>query len=158
MSPVQGSFDAKLHHKSPPTPDSHTGGNYRRIILENLNVSTTGVELEKLLRNAGAVEHIRVTNNQGQALGLITMRTVEEAQRAVSILNNIVFMGSRIYARFDRRGSCDNSDADSDFGKESWSGTFTPCKAGHVDICKPLVVDGSGLASRLEVLSTSAPT
>ncbi|KAJ6061379.1 uncharacterized protein N7446_005499 [Penicillium canescens] len=134
------------------------GCKYRGIILENLNASTQRADLENLLQTAGTVEQSHVTKNQGQAQGLATMQTVEEAQRAVYMFNNIVFMGSRIRATVDRRESFDSSDADSDFGKESWSGTFTPVKAGRVDTCKPLVVDGSGLASRLEMLSTSAPT
>ncbi|KAJ6050264.1 Nucleotide-binding alpha-beta plait [Penicillium canescens] len=159
MSPMHGSFDTNRYHKSPPTPDSHAGGcKYRGIILENLNASTQRADLENLLQTAGTVEQSHVTKNQGQAQGLATMQTVEEAQRAVYMFNNIVFMGSRIRATVDRRESFDSSDADSDFGKESWSGTFTPVKAGRVDTCKPLVVDGSGLASRLEMLSTSAPT
>jgi hypothetical protein len=135
MSPVHGSFDTNRYHKSPPTPDSHAGGyKYRGIILENLNASTQRADLENLLQTAGTVQQIHVTKNQGQTQGLATMQTV------------------------DRRESFDSSDADSDFEKESRSGTFTPVKAGHVDICKPLVVDGSGHASRLETLSTSAPT
>jgi RNA recognition motif-containing protein len=157
MSPVRESFDMNRYHKSPPTPDLHAGRyKYRGIILENLSASTRRADLENLLQTAGTVEQSRVTKNQGQAQGLATMQTVEEAQRAVSMFNNIVFMGSRIHATIDRRDSFDCSDADSDFEKESWSGTFTPVK--HVDTCRPLVVDGSGLASRLEMLSTSAPT
>ncbi|OQD82526.1 hypothetical protein PENANT_c021G01433 [Penicillium antarcticum] len=157
MSPVQESFETRRYHRFPPTPDLHSGARYRGIILGNLNVSTKEADLENLLHNAGVVEQIRVTKNEGQAQGIITMRTVEEAQRAVSMLNNMTFMGSRIYAKFDRRDSVDSSDADSDSGKESWMGSFTPIK-GRIDTCKPLVVDGSGLASQLEILSTSAPT
>ncbi|KAJ5769801.1 Nucleotide-binding alpha-beta plait [Penicillium nucicola] len=157
MSPDQGSFDSYRYHRSPPTPESHAHTGYRGIILENLNPSTKGADLESLLHTAGAVEQIRVTNDQGQAQGLITMRTAEEAQRAISMFNNIVFMNSRVYARFDRRDSLDSSDADSEFGRESWNGSFTPVKS-RADTCSPLVVDGSGLASRFEMLSTSAPT
>lgn len=103
------------------------------------------------------------------------MQTADEAQCAVTMFNNLSFMGSRIRVKVDRGeyltravsvdgvlGACAGSDtAGSVPGNadtcQSWADEMT-AEANAVDVCKPLVIDGSGLNRSGDILSTSAPT
>ncbi|KAJ5573391.1 Nucleotide-binding alpha-beta plait [Penicillium hispanicum] len=153
----------------------------RAVYIQNLNAITTAADLKSLLQGAGTVEKCNVTvtsdtyDHQAQAHASAIMLTAEEAKRAVSMLNNMTFMGAQIRVKIDRRPSVTRSD--------SWDGTMaqedhelpelvcndksSECsECGQnmlhkktVDSCQPLVVDGSGLQKRsLEMLSSSAPT
>ena len=101
------------------------------------------------------------------------MHSIEEAKRAVSMLNNMTFMGMQIRVKMNHRpavmrsGSWDGTVAEEDpdlielvskyHGSDGTDGRDTPSK-NEADPCKPLVVDGSGQRrSSLEMLSTSAP-
>lgn len=100
------------------------------------------------------------------------MQTAEEAQGAVTMFNNLSFMGSRIRVKVDRGshlarsvsfdGVCAGSDTAGSVPEngdtcQSWADEMT-AEANAVDNCKPLVIDGSGLNRAGEGLSTSAPT
>lgn len=104
-------------------------------------------------------------SNEAQTHGSAIMHSVEEAKRAVTMLNNMEFMGSQIRVKMDTRPTITRSG--------SWHGSMGPSdpdlleliskkmgskSAKNVDPCKPLVVDGSGQNPSLELLSTSAPT
>jgi hypothetical protein len=100
------------------------------------------------------------------------MQTADEAQCAVTMFNNLSFMGSQIIVKVDhgshlaRAVSFDGGCAASDTAgsvpgggdtSQSWADEMT-AEANAVDSCKPLVIDGSGLNRSGEGLSTSAPT
>lgn len=152
----------------------------RAITIENLNSATTCTDLKSLLQTAGAVQECSIVttdsdDSNGRLRGLITMQTADEAQCAVTMFNNLSFMGSRIRVKVDRGeyltravsvdgvlGACAGSDtAGSVPGNadtcQSWADEMT-AEANAVDICKPLVIDGSGLNRSGDILSTSAPT
>ncbi|CAG7960442.1 unnamed protein product [Penicillium nalgiovense] len=152
----------------------------RAITIENLNAGTTCADLKTLLQTAGTVQKCSIVSTDsadgnGRLRGLITMQTADEAQCAVTMFNNLSFMGSRIRVKVDRGshltravsvdgvlGACAGSDsADSVPGNgdtsQSWADEMT-AEAHSVDISKPLVIDGSGLNRSVEVFSTSAPT
>jgi len=151
----------------------------RALCIKNLHNTTTAADLESLLQGAGKVEQCNVVvtsdakSNEAQTHGSAIMHSIEEAKRAVTMLNNMVFMGSRIRVKMDTRPTITRSG--------SWDGSMGPSdpdlleliskkmgskctKAGEesaakgVDPCKPLVVDGSGQNPSIELLSTSAPT
>ncbi|KAJ6005232.1 Nucleotide-binding alpha-beta plait [Penicillium sp. IBT 35674x] len=151
----------------------------RSLCIKNLHNITTASDLENLLQGAGKVEQCNVVvtsdakSNEAQTYGSAIMHSVEEAKRAVTMLNNMVFMGSQIRVKMDTRptitrsgswhGSMGPSDPDllelisKKMGSKS-AKTGEESVAQSVDRCKPLVVDGSGQTPSLELLSTSAPT
>ncbi|KGO38497.1 Nucleotide-binding, alpha-beta plait [Penicillium expansum] len=149
----------------------------RAITIENLNSTTTCADLKTLLQTAGTVQKCSIVatdsvDQSGQLRGLITMQTAEEAQGAVTMFNNLSFMGSRIRVKVDRGshlarsvsfdGVCAGSDTAGSVPEngdtcQSWADEMT-AEANAVDNCKPLVIDGSGLNRAGEGLSTSAPT
>ncbi|KAJ5964910.1 Nucleotide-binding alpha-beta plait [Penicillium vulpinum] len=153
----------------------------RAITIENLNAVTTCADLKTLLQTAGTVQKCNIAtmdsaDRDSQLRGLITMQTADEAQCAVTMFNNLSFMGSRIRVKVDRdshltravsfdgvgAGACSGSDtAGSVPGTgdtyQSWAEEMAS-EVNVVDTCKPLVIDGSGLNRSVEILSTSAPT
>ncbi|KGO76253.1 Nucleotide-binding, alpha-beta plait [Penicillium italicum] len=162
------------HHYYPSTPSYP---DRRAITVENLNSTTTCADLKALLQKAGTVQKCSIVavdsvDEIGQLRGLITMQTAEEAQGAVTMFNNLSFLGSRIRVKVDRgsqlaravsfEGGCAGSDtAGSVPGSEDvyqpWADEMT-AEAIAVHTCKPLVIDGSGLNRSGDRLSTSAPT
>lgn len=189
MSPVQQLPESKMgefpptHPRKPWIKDSAITPTsdlaQRALCIKNLHNLTTASDLENLLKSAGKVEQCNVvvtsdaTSNEAQTHGSVIMHSVEEAKRAVTMLNNTVFMSSRIRVKMDTRPTITRSG--------SWDGSMGPSdpdlleliskKLGSksakfdeenvvkdVDPCKPLVVDGSGQNPSLELLSTSAPT
>ncbi|KAJ5688580.1 Nucleotide-binding alpha-beta plait [Penicillium macrosclerotiorum] len=165
-------------HSSSPSPDMTP----RAVYIQNLNSATTTADLKSLLQGAGSVEQCNVTvtseahDNEAQTHGSAIMHSAEEAERAVTMLNGMTFMGSRIRVKMDRRlnmmrsGSWDGAmamqeeydptePAASEKGSEcSGCGQDIPAKRA-ADPNRPLVVDGSGMQKKsLELLSTSAPT
>ena len=193
-SPLQivhdaGDGYARQHARKPCTnctePNSPTSdSNERTVRIQNLHAATTAADLKTLLQGAGIVEQCNVaaaetldrqTQFQTQPHGLAIMRSTEEAEQAVALLNNIPFMGAYIRVNMDRGPSPSRS--------RSWDSSMTTSedlsvpdvefnhqpldidKSGQelqskktVDPHKPLVVDGSGMQKRsLELLSTSAP-
>ncbi|KAJ5787943.1 Nucleotide-binding alpha-beta plait [Penicillium paradoxum] len=162
----------------PNSPSFHP--DRRGLTIENLNAATTCIDLRILLQKAGTVQQCSIfvpDSTNGQIRGLIAMQTAEEAQCAVTMFNNLTFMGSRIRVKIDRgahimrtgsfdRMSSGGSDTNSSVGSgvegsgemgQSWAEEMT-VQAKPVNSCKPLVIDGSGLRRSVHNLSTSAPT
>ncbi|KAJ5228940.1 hypothetical protein N7489_009648 [Penicillium chrysogenum] len=152
----------------------------RAITIENLNAGTTCADLKTLLQTAGTVQKCSIVttdsaDGNGRLRGWITMQTADEAQCAVTMFNNMSFMGSRIRIKVDRGshltraasvdgvlGACAGSDTaglvpGSGDTCQSWADEMT-ADANTVDISKPLVIDGSGLNRSPGGFSTSAPT
>lgn len=188
MSPIQPLPDARgdgyhYHPRKPWTSEASsktptTPPPERAVLIQNLNLASTTADLKSLLRGSGAVEQCNVTitadthDNQARTQGSAIMQSAEDAKRAVSMLNNLTFMGSRIHVMLDKRPGISRSG--------SWDGAMTvekeaestndknpECSECGQDIStkkshgpsQPLVVDGSGHQSRSsELLSTSAPT
>ncbi|KAJ6119213.1 Nucleotide-binding alpha-beta plait [Penicillium sp. IBT 18751x] len=169
-------------YTEPNSPASDT--NQRAVNIQNLHASTTAADLQALLRGAGIVEKcniadIEALDSQGrpqtQLYGSAIMRSAEEAEQAVALLNNISFMGAQICVTMARgpntsrsrsRDSAmstseDLSVPDLEFSHQS----SETGKSGHdpqsnkaIDPHKPLVVDGSGMRKRSsELLSPSTP-
>ncbi|KAJ5365436.1 Nucleotide-binding alpha-beta plait [Penicillium concentricum] len=195
MSGYQMSPPHHMHHPSDTQShnyrESRKGTNpnspsfypdHRAITIENLNAATTSADLKTLLQTAGTVQKCKIATADSedgnvQLRGLITMQTADEAQCAVTMFNNLSFMGSRIRVKVDRdshitrAGSCDRlpgagAGAGSDTASsvpgiadtcQSWADEMT-AEASVIDVCKPLVIDGSGLNRSVEILSMSAPT
>ncbi|KAJ5502869.1 Nucleotide-binding alpha-beta plait [Penicillium fimorum] len=174
------------HHREfckGPNPNSPSFyPNRRAITIENLDATTTCTDLKTLLQTAGTVQKCNIAtanlaDGSVQLRGLITMQTAEEAQCAVTMFNNLSFMGSRIRVKIDRDShitravSCERVlgagvDAGSDTAGsvpgnrdmcQSWADEIA-AEANVVDVCKPLVIDGSGLNRSVDILSMSAPT
>lgn len=188
MSPIQPLHEAKGdgYHYHPRKPWTHeavqsksTGTpTERAILIQNLHTASTTADLKSLLRGAGTVEQCNVTvtadahDNQARTHGSAIMQSAEDAKRAVSMLNNLTFMGSRIRVMLEKRpstsrsGSWDGAMAAED-DTDSVNDKNSECSECGQDISlkkphgssQPLVVDGSGRQNRsLELLSTSAPT
>ena len=171
----RGSSAKGTNPSSPPFyPDR------RAITIENLNAGTTCTDLKTLLQTAGTVEECSIVttgsaDGNDRLRGLITMQTADEAQCAVTMFNNLSFMGSRIRVKVDRgshltralsvdgvlSASAGSDTAGSVQGNgdtcQSWAEEVT-AEANAVNVFKPLVIDGSGLNRSVEVFSTSAPT
>ncbi|KXG54520.1 Nucleotide-binding, alpha-beta plait [Penicillium griseofulvum] len=144
--------------------------NSRAITIENLNPVTTCADLKTLLRTAGTVQKCNIitidpADTNAQLRASVAMQTADEAQCAVTMFNNLSFMGSRIRVRVDREHparavSCDgragSDTAGSVSGKadtcQSWADEMTT--ETNVGVCKPLVIDGSGL-NRSEILCST---
>ncbi|KAJ5943047.1 hypothetical protein N7516_003215 [Penicillium verrucosum] len=185
MSPPQTYQHYHPHTKgtNPNSPSFYP--DRRAITIENLSATTTCADLKTLLQTAGTVQKCSIVttdsdsvddngngSGNGQLRGLIIMQTADEAQCAVTMFNNLSFMGSRIRVKVDRRshlaravsfdGGFPGSDTagsvpDNGDTCQSWADEMT-AEAHAVDVCKPLVIDGSGLNRSIEILSTSAPT
>ncbi|KAJ5574467.1 Nucleotide-binding alpha-beta plait [Penicillium hetheringtonii] len=154
----------------------------RTVLIQNLNTTTTTSDLTNLLRGAGVVEQCNVTitadtrDTQARTHGSAIMQSTEDAERVVSMLNNLTFMGSRIRVMLDKRpfmsrsGSWDGTMANTVNKEDEQNSTndqiseCIECGQGTnskrlQSLNQPLVVDGSGRSGRsLEYLSTSAPT
>ncbi|KAJ5824652.1 Nucleotide-binding alpha-beta plait [Penicillium robsamsonii] len=192
MSPPQhmhhpnGDNQPHSHHREfckGPNPNSPSFyPNRRAITIENLNATTTCTDLKVLLQTAGTVEECNIATADSvdgsvQLRGLITMQTADEAQCAVTMFNNLSFMGSRIRVKINRDSHITRSvsydrvlgagiDAGSDTAGsvpgngdtcQSWADEMT-AETNVADVCKPLVIDGSGLNRSVEITSMSAPT
>lgn len=167
-------FHKGIDPNSPFIPDR------RALTVENLNAATTCADLRLLLHKAGTIHQCRIlapdsVDGDTQIRAMVAMQTAEEAQRAVTMFNNLTFMGSRIRVKIDRgphimrTGSFDRSssagsettssagsmDPASDMG-QTWGDETTVAKP--VYSCRPLVIDGSGLNRAVNRLSRSAPT
>ncbi|OQE03167.1 hypothetical protein PENSOL_c001G04689 [Penicillium solitum] len=177
MSPPQN-YQHYPPHATGTNPNSPSFYPDRQAItIENLNATTTCADLKTLLQTAGTVQKCSIVttdsvDGNGQLRGLVKMQTADEAQCAVTMFNNLSFMGSRIRVKVDRGshlaravsfdGGCVGSDTagsvpDNGDTCQSWADEMT-AGAHAVDNCKPLVIDGSGLNRSSEILSTSAPT
>ncbi|KAJ5400150.1 hypothetical protein N7465_010639 [Penicillium sp. CMV-2018d] len=177
MSPPQSyhPYPPQTKGTNPNSPSFYP--DRRAITIENLNPTTTCADLKSLLQTAGTVQNCSIVttdsvDGNGQLRGLIKMQTADEAQCAVTMFNNLSFMGSCIRVKVDRgehlaravsfdRGCAGSDTAGSVPGIgdtcQSWADEMT-AEANAVNSCKPLVIDGSGLNRSGEVLSTSAPT
>ncbi|KAJ5911905.1 uncharacterized protein N7473_001208 [Penicillium subrubescens] len=194
ISPVQPLHDnpgdpfPRFHPRKPwanhpPTSSSPVPDLAQRVVyFQNLNSATTTADLKALLQNVGTVEQCNVTgpskiHDLPQPHASAIMHSVDEARRAMDMLNGMTFMGSRIRVRMDqfpdnsRKGSWDGKVAqdEPDLMEQTASEKSSECSGCEQDVSfqepkrmdphKPLVVDGSGVQKRsLELLSTSAPT
>jgi RNA recognition motif-containing protein len=172
--PRQHPRKPSAEHTEPSSPTSDP--NQRAVHIQSLNTAITAADLKDLLQGAGTVEQCKVavtgnfdnqTQAQPQSHGSAIMRSTEEAKRAVTILNNMTFMGAQIRVKVDqlsdtaRSGNWEEAMAtpeDTNVSGNDQRGQDAPSKKTF-DPHKPLVVDGSGMQKRsLELLSTSAPT
>lgn len=168
-------------HTDPGSPIFPLG--QRTLSVQNLNTATTNADLKILLQGAGVVEECKVTvtsdvgRNRSHSYGTATMFSADEARRAVTMFNNMTFMGSRIRVRVSRAShACRGGSWDGGMGSSQadprtlnlglWecreegrhTGSISTATKGRVDSCQPLVVDGSGLRNKsLRGLATSAP-
>ncbi|KAL4995809.1 hypothetical protein BDV10DRAFT_125486 [Aspergillus recurvatus] len=188
---------------TPPYPHQ----NLRRcIVIQNLSPATTEQDLLKFLQETVTVEHCEILPphatldsqpTRNRLTARVTLRSAEEAKRAVAFYNNVIFMRFRIRVKVDKNtphtlsyslapdryhsgaaelstsvaraaqmqftlssteSSSSSSSSDSDEltqSNESPQGEVTePCpkaKPKPVDICQPLVVNGSGVGGRTAV-------
>ena len=159
-SPDQYFYPSCHKAPDPQSPSFYPGA--RAVILENLHPSTTPGNLKDLIQSAGIVTQCNVALERDETRALIVMQTTEEAHRAATMFNNIMFMGSRIRVMVERepptRGSSLSSATDSPTSETddsvSWADEMSSLERKP---CKPLVIDGSG-KSRADLLCTSAPT
>lgn len=194
ISPVQPLHDSpgdpfpRFHPRKPwanqpPTSSSPVPDLAQRVVyIQNLNPATTTADLKALLQNVGTVEQCNVTgpskiHGLSQPHASAIMHSVDEARRAMDMLNGMTFMGSRIRIKMDhslditRKGSWDGMVAhdEPDLKEQTASEKSSECSGCEQDVSfrepkrmdphKPLVVDGSGVQKKsLELLSTSAPT
>ncbi|KAJ5654685.1 Nucleotide-bindingalpha-beta plait [Penicillium lividum] len=175
VSPIQPFSESTEYSKSCSDITPATDLAHRALDIQNLHSTTTAFDLENLLQGAGTVEQCNVTvtsdvnSSEAQTYGSAIMRSIEQAKRAVTMLNNMTFMGSQISVKMDTRptvkrsgswdGSLGNSDPDLlELISKRMGSKCGKSGQGAGDPCKPLVVDGSGQSSSLELLSTSAPT
>lgn len=169
MTPIQNAplTDQHFHsdsHKG-PGPDPHSPTFYpdrRTITLENLHPSTTPSNLQELIQSSGTVKQCNLMIENNQTRASLTMQTNEEAYRAVTMFNNVMFMGSRIRVKLARAHPARNASFDSSSIDSSTSGDEQVSWADEMTTldkiaCKPLVIDGSGM-SRSGSMCMSAPT
>lgn len=194
ISPIQplpesGDGYGRWHPRKPWSNHTDSGSStpacdltQRTIYIQNLNMATSRADLKSLLHGSGNVEQCSVfvtsdaKEDKTETHGSAIMHSAEDAKRAVAMLNNMTFMGSRIRVNMDERpgatrtGSWDgtmDTSQDGDLLDLLSSGGNSECnECGQevpgkktVNPNQPLVVDGSGMQKRsLELLSTSAPT
>ncbi|KAL4802692.1 hypothetical protein BDV18DRAFT_59780 [Aspergillus unguis] len=95
-----------------PLPPSYPHHNIRRsIIIHNLNPETTDQDLHAYLQETVTVEHCKVLPMQTgvdappfrtTATARVTLRSADEAKRAVALYNNTFFMHFRIRVKIDK--------------------------------------------------------
>ncbi|KAJ5601160.1 Nucleotide-binding alpha-beta plait [Penicillium lagena] len=150
--------------------------NSRGISIHNLSTSATNVDLKNLLQGAGTVEQCTVTatSDAKTSYGSATMFSADEARRAVSMFNNMSFMGAQLRVKMARTshaswgGSWDGTVLGGGYGYWDelegldWaeieeSGGFGAAATINrtVDPCQPLVVDGSGQTIFLKLRDTA---
>ncbi|KKZ62204.1 hypothetical protein EMCG_03342 [[Emmonsia] crescens] len=106
------------------------------IFIQNLTLDTTWQNLKDYLRTAGTVERcdIREDRKGGgrrpRVYATATFRTKEEARRAVTLLDNSYFKGSRIRVRFDRDngGSSSGTGNGADGNSNGNGAVFSPSR------------------------------
>lgn len=194
ISPIQplpetGDGYGRYHPRKPWGDHTDSGSStpacdkmQRAIVIQNLSANSSTADLKSLLRGIGGVERCNVTvtaeaeDSQARTHGSAIMQSAEDAKRAIAMLNNMTFMGSRIRVQMDqlpgitRTGSWDGAmetPQDLDLLELVSNDQQSECSECGQDIPgkktaepnQPLVVDGSGMQKRsLELLSTSAPT
>ncbi|KAL4866850.1 hypothetical protein BDV12DRAFT_130156 [Aspergillus spectabilis] len=99
------------NHNNPPAP-TYPRQNFRRnIVIQNLNPATTDQDLQAFLQETVTVDHCEVVPmntsldtrfTRYRATARITLRSAEEAKRAVALYNNTIFMHFRIRVKIDR--------------------------------------------------------
>lgn len=86
-----------------------------RLYVGNLDYSTGEPELESLFRGVGNVLSAEVVTNprtqQSKGFAFVEMGSIEEARRAVSVLDDQEFMGRRLIVSGARAESAEGEDA-----------------------------------------------
>lgn len=89
-----------------------------RLYVGNLDYSTTEGELEELFRGVGNVQSAEVVTNgrtqQSKGFAFVEMVSVDEAKRAVDVLDDEDFMGRRLIVSGARSSGPRDSDFDDD--------------------------------------------
>lgn len=91
-------------------PQTYPRQNLRRgIVIQNLNPATTDQDLYNLLQETVTVEHCEIlpmyrsfNAARDRATARVTLRSSEEAKRAVTLYNNYSFMRFRIRVKIDK--------------------------------------------------------
>lgn len=91
-------------------PQTYPRQNLRRgIVIQNLNPATTDQDLYNLLQETVTVEHCEIlpmytsfNAARNRATARVTLRSSEEAKRAVTLYNNYSFMRFRIRVKIDK--------------------------------------------------------
>lgn len=93
-------------------PQTYPRQNLRRgIVIQNLNPATTDQDLYNLLQETVTVEHCEIlpmytsfnaNPTRNRATARVTLRSSEEAKRAVTLYNNSSFMRFRIRVKIDK--------------------------------------------------------
>ncbi|KAL4943997.1 hypothetical protein BDV06DRAFT_119688 [Aspergillus oleicola] len=104
-----------LSNYNNPFVSTYPRQNLRRsILIQNLNPSTTEEDLYNFLQEAVNVEHCEIQpmhanfhpqSTRNKATARVTLRSAEEAKRAVAVFNNTTFLRFRIRVRIDRSPS-----------------------------------------------------
>ncbi|MEK7633766.1 MAG: RNA-binding protein [Patescibacteria group bacterium] len=71
----------------------------KKLFVGNLDFDVKDIELEELFKTVGKVvyaEIVRFFDKKSKGFGFVEMNTVEEAKKAIEILNNSDFRGRKI--------------------------------------------------------------
>ncbi|KAI5057146.1 hypothetical protein GOP47_0027161 [Adiantum capillus-veneris] len=97
-----GSLSADTDDESPPPPPEGP-----KLYVGNLSFNCTSQDLAEHFQNAGTVEMVEVIldreTQRSRGFAFVTMRTLEEANEAVSRFNGGEFMGRRLRVSFPDR-------------------------------------------------------
>lgn len=107
-----------------------------RLYVGNLSYETTEVELEELFRGIGNVLSAEVVTNartqQSKGFAFVEMGSIDEAKRAVQVLDDEDFMGRKLIISGARsEGPRDSEDGDSDGETFEDSGEDAPFRSSR---------------------------
>lgn len=179
-----------FYHYNNRHPQTYPRQNLRRgIVIQNLNPAATDQDLYNLLQETVTVEHCEILPmyagfnahpTRNRATARVTLRSSEEAKRAVTLYNNYSFMHFRIRVKIDKNipptlpynNSSDiYTPGHGDLSTSAYRATqlqFTPpttessssdteaspkSKPKQRDSLQPLVVNGSGIGGSTAVVS-----
>ncbi|GIK02173.1 hypothetical protein Aspvir_006218 [Aspergillus viridinutans] len=151
----------------------------RTIFIQNLSPTTTPHDLTLFLQDAGTIEQCEMPLNPdtGRCKGFarVTLRSADEAKRAIALYNTAFFLGAKIRVKIDRSGyfssgqgyaeregyylanrlnppekTTDQVDMTPTPGPRTVDRNSGPERERETerDRCQPLVVNGSGLGSK----------
>lgn len=104
----------QVEQKKPKKPKSEVTS--PRLYVGNLDYSTTETQLEELFRGVGNVQSAEVVTNsrtqQSKGFAFVEMVSIDEAKRAVDVLDDEEFMGRKLIVSGARSEGPHDSDED----------------------------------------------
>jgi hypothetical protein len=119
---TQSAASTKPKTTTPRKKKPRTEVTSQRLYVGNLAYSTTEAELEELFRGVGSVQSAEVVTNsrtqQSKGFAFVEMVSIDEAKRAVDVLDDEEFMGRKLIVSGARSEGPHDSDKEESSNEE----------------------------------------